>query len=177
MNKIVVITLLFALFTPYLAMARDNGWFDTLMPNSPFYFIKAFKERLLLILTLDPQKRAEKAFEYSKEKISEMQQMTNLNNPEALRKALSSYQYYIGVINSLASQKGVNINDIKQKLDSYSKNDEALRGIYQNLPPANKSSLRLFLNRGVVSFKNIFVFLFNSLFQIKAFFQNLILKL
>lgn len=177
MRKTLIIVLLIALLAPYSLMASTGNFIDNLMPDSPFYFLKSFKERVALIFTIDPQQRAEKALEYAKEKAYEAQQMTNTNNPSAVSKALGLYQYYMGIINDLASKSGTNIGNIKQKATDFANNDQSLKTMYQNLPPANQTTLMELLNRGVTSFKAIFIFLWESLFKIRDYLQSFSSKL
>lgn len=172
--KIIFFILIMLLFAPFSLIASENGFIDQLMPDNPFYFIKVFKERISLILTLDPQKKAEKALKYSKEKLQEAEKMSNFNNKKALRKALGLYQYYINLINDLGVTKNINIANLKQTIDKYSNNNESVKALYEKLPPPNKTTLKEFLNRGITAFKKIFIFLIELIFKIKNFFQGII---
>lgn len=174
--KIIIIPILF-LFIPFSLTANDKGFIDQLMPNSPFYFIKTFRERISLILTIDPQRRIEKALEYSKEKLQEAKEMSNLNNKEGLRKALNLYQDYIKLINDLSITKNIDIAPIKQKISKYTNNNEIVKSLYEKLPPPNHDTFKEFLNRGLTAFKKIFVFLIELIFKIKEFLRNLVQQL
>lgn len=172
-SKIKIFLLITLLLAPFSLIASDESFIDQLMPNSFFYFIKTFKERISLILILNPQKRAEKALEYSKEKLQEAEKMSNLNNPKALKKALSLYQFYVSMINNISITKNINIDGIKEKLAQYS-NNESVKSLYEQLPPPNQDTFKEFLERGTNAFKKIFIFLIELVFKIKEFLQNLV---
>lgn len=172
-----IIILTIFIFIPFLTFSASNeGFIDSLTPDNNFYFLKTFKERISLIMTLDPQKKIEKAFAFSKEKLNEAKKMMNVNNRQAANKAIDLYRYYVGLIYEISDKKAIDITKIKQKLAKYTEN-EAVQNMYKNLPPPNKSSLKEFFQRGANAFKRIFLFLIELIFKIKDFLKNLISKL
>ncbi|MFA5013268.1 MAG: DUF333 domain-containing protein [Candidatus Paceibacterota bacterium] len=79
------------------ALAADNGVQianPTLLPDSPFYFIKNIAREIQSFFTLDPVKKAELRLDFANQKITEAQKLS-INKPQDqnnINKALANYQ-------------------------------------------------------------------------------------
>lgn len=73
----------------------------TVLPTSPFYFLKEIGREIQLLITLDPAKKAEAKLKISSEKLLEAEKLSS--NKEALEEALSSYADSLNSLKDYAS--------------------------------------------------------------------------
>lgn len=93
-------------------------------PDSFFYFLDTFGERIRLFFTFGAEKKVERALEYAGEKLSEAKVMVEKNNPKALKKAVKEYLYYLKIANqklAKAKEKGKLVDLISEKNLNYQK--------------------------------------------------------
>ena len=78
--SIIILLLLFGIvvFTQEVELPNPG-----LTPDSPFYFLDTFGEKISLFFTFDIVKKAEKAFQYTEEKLAEVKAMAEANKIEA----------------------------------------------------------------------------------------------
>jgi len=84
-------------------------------PDSPFYFLDRWAERLNLMFTFRPEARAQKALHYAEERLAEMDTMLTRNNARATTRAADGYNNCLAVaIQAMerASEKGVNASEV-----------------------------------------------------------------
>lgn len=73
----------------------------TVLPTSPFYFLKELGRQIQLLVTLDPAKKAEAKLNIASEKLVEAEKVSG--NKEALSTALSNYTNSLNQLKTYAS--------------------------------------------------------------------------
>jgi len=100
--------------------AADLGIKDpTILPNSPFYFLKNFQRQLRLALTFNQVKKAELRLQFANEMLVEAQKLAEkTGNQELFQRAIDKYQKQIEKIqNQVEKFKNNDKDDIK--IDSF----------------------------------------------------------
>ena len=66
----------------------------SLLPSSPFYFLKEWKRKISLVFTFSAVKKAEKELQFASERAAELKALTekDAHNIEAMTRALTNYQ-------------------------------------------------------------------------------------
>jgi putative hemolysin len=113
---LICLLLIFCIFN--FVEAEDtslNVTSPTLLPNSPFYFLKDFGREVQMFFTFDPVRKAELRMDFVNQKLAEAQK-TAENNPDnenAVNKALENYNKEVEKLTNYASvlKKGSESND------------------------------------------------------------------
>jgi len=79
-----------------------------LTPDSPFYFLDEWGEKISLFFTFSPEKKVEKALSYAEEKLAEAQVMAEKNKTRAIERLTERYREYL-------SEAENRINKIEEK--------------------------------------------------------------
>ncbi len=103
---------------------QDLGVGDPkLLPDSRFYFLKAWGRKIRLYLTFNPVKKTELRERYANEKLIELKKLTlKSKNPEVIEKALQNYQEEIDKIKESADKLSENASqnpEISKFLDKF----------------------------------------------------------
>lgn len=118
--------------------AQDLGIHEpTILPNSPFYFIKEWGRDITSFFTFDPTKKAELANTYANEKLIELQKLAEQNaSAKDIKDAVANYQNSINDLNDKISQikdKSTNNRELTNFLTNFTKQqilqEKALRTI------------------------------------------------
>jgi len=110
-QKIIISIILISAIIPILVLGQSILDLPKpgLTPNSPFYFLDTFFEKVSLVFTFNTEKKIQKAIRYSEEKLAEVKVMIEENKTESLEKATYRYQEVL----SLANQKSQEVEDKK----------------------------------------------------------------
>ncbi len=86
--------------------AQDLGVSDpTLLPDSPFYFLKEWTRNIRIVFTLDNVKKAELESKFTNEKLIELKKLAeNGVNPEKIKKATENYRKAVNRVKNAAGK-------------------------------------------------------------------------
>lgn len=87
-----------------------------LTPDSPFYFLDTFGERIGLLFTFSSLGKTEKALEYAEEKLAEMKIMADKDRIKDLKKANRNYNLYLDLVHQEANQIVDLISSVSQRI-------------------------------------------------------------
>lgn len=127
-------------------LAKD----DTLLspgitPDSPFYFLKTWKEKIQLFFTFGKENKAKQFLHLSEVRLAEYQKMLDKGKNEIAQKTLEKYEKQLSqAVQKVKElkQKGKNVEDISQKVqDSLGENIEVLQRNLQKVPEAGKEGI------------------------------------
>lgn len=122
--------------------AQDLGVSEpTILPNSPFYFLKNLTRGLQSAITFNPIAKAELKLKFSNEKIIEAKKLAERTaNPEILTKALENYKAEINSLKTTADRIKGNTQDAKvnkfldKLIDQNIKQQKLLGKLEKDLP-------------------------------------------
>jgi len=113
-------------------------------PGSFFYFFDTTFEQVSLFFTFSPEKKVEKALAYANERLAEVEALSEEQNPNAVKTAISNYESSI----ALAAEKSKEVQD-KEKAenlftliaDNTSKNQEVLSAVLIKVPEEAREAI------------------------------------
>lgn len=115
------------LIVNFNVLAQENLSSSGLAPDSFFYFLDVWGEKIVLFFTFNAANKTERALNYAEEKLAEAKEMVKKNDIENLEKSLKKYQGYIFLINKKIDDVGSDskverlINLIMEKFISHQK--------------------------------------------------------
>jgi putative hemolysin len=101
MKKAILFLIVLSLFVGFSAFAAEtdtsanetlNVASPTVLPNSPFYFLKEIGRNIQTFLTVDPVKKAELKLKFANEKLVEAEKVSETSDATSTDKALDNYQ-------------------------------------------------------------------------------------
>jgi len=111
MKQIIIFTIIFSfLFSIVNVHAVQAKFPDDLpgpeiMPDSPFYFLKILWEKLVIFLTFNTVKKAEKYKVFAEKRAYEAQEMLKKGKEELAEKAKELYKFYLNkALNKLEAE-------------------------------------------------------------------------
>lgn len=123
---IVLFTLLIGVSTSSRVMAADDLYTPSLLPGTPFYFLKNWKESIELFFTLNPEKKVEVLSTQAGRRLAETYTLLTKNMPGTARENLPRYE-------EAYTKAFIAINNIK--------NEAAKTTVLENL--ANNTGLEM----------------------------------
>lgn len=109
----------------------------TLLPNSPFYFVKEWARSIRLGFTFNNVKKAELENKFSNEKLVELQKMNeNGVTPEKMNKAVESYQKTVEAVKNIVDKikdNAGNNDQVNKFLDKFTNQQVLQEKILQKL--------------------------------------------
>ncbi len=148
-RKLIALVLILSLFlgSGGVILAKNNDQLPDpgLTPDSPFYFLKMWRERIVMLFTFSSQSKVERALSYSQEKMAEFKLMAQEGKIEATEKAKREYENYLnkanGNIEKLKAQ-GKNVEELVTKVsEATSKHGEVLQKVYEKVPDSAKEAI------------------------------------
>lgn len=139
-------TIIISLILSGVVLAKDFSLPDIhLTPDSPFYFLKAWKEQTQLFFAFGLENKAKQYLHLADIRLVEYQKMVEKGKTEVAQKTLEKYEKHlnhaIDKINEL-KQKGKDIQDVEQKLEeTTSKHLEVLQKNLEKAPEQAKKGL------------------------------------
>jgi len=107
--KWIVITLFFSLLVPNLAWAEIEAG---ITPDSPFYFLDTFSEKISSVFIFDAEKKTQKFLQLAEERIAEAKEVSIKNKNKAAEKAIDLYDK--SIVNALDNAKKIEKEEISQ---------------------------------------------------------------
>ncbi|MEX0896009.1 MAG: DUF5667 domain-containing protein [Patescibacteria group bacterium] len=154
MNKkttIFLLPMIMAIFmlvlTPTVSAQETETREAGLTPNSPIYFIDTWSEDISLALTQGTEARARKQYDISQEKLSEIEEMAEIEDADAAETAADRYSSMVeGAAQTLseAAQSGEEIDSALSELISTAtaRSAEVLLGVLEKVPEQAKTSIQ-----------------------------------
>ena len=114
----------------------------SILPDSPFYFLKLWKEKLELALAQGAEKRVAKRVEILTRRLAELKAMGE-KDPGSIEKHTLRYQNQLVLLEGDLANLGDEKNDwLREHVGEVTlKHQEVLLGVYENAPEAAKKGL------------------------------------
>lgn len=148
MKKIIYsLILLTFLFGAISILAQDDDLPSSgILPDSPFYFLKTWKEAIQNFFTFGAENKAKQFLHLADVRLAEYQKMIEKGKTEIAQKTLDKYEkqlnHALQKIEELKN-KGKDIKNISQKIeDTLNKHIEILQRNLQKAPEAAKKGLQ-----------------------------------
>lgn len=128
------------------AFAKDANTVNPGMtPDSPWYFLDGWGEKLGLLLAFGPEAKAEKALQYAEEKVAEAQAMGNDTKGDEADEASENEEQYINEAQeqaTAAENNGQDITTLTKKLEDITdRHLDVLHRVYDQVPDQAKDSI------------------------------------
>ena len=107
----------------------------TLLPDSPFYFLKDVGRSVQMLFTFDPVKKAELRMDFTNQKLAEANKLAenSPNNENAITKALESYRQEAQKLKDYASTLNKNNPDNGNLLNEITENNIIHQNVLENI--------------------------------------------
>ena len=141
--SLVVLSLLIGGFS---VLAQDNTLPSPgLTPDSPFYFLKVWKEQIQLFFTFGAENKTKQYLHLSDIRLAEYQKMIEKGKTEIAQKTLDKYEKQLNraiEITEELKNKGKDVKDISQRLeDTVGKHISVLEQNLQKVPESGKKGI------------------------------------
>ena len=148
-RKLIVLILILSLFlgSGGVILAQNNDQLPDpgLTPDSPFYFLKMWRERIVMFFTFSPQSKVERALSYSQEKMAEFKLMAQEGKIKATEKARREYENYLNKANRNIEKlkaRGKNVEELVTKVSEATfKHKGVLQKVYEKVPDKAKEAI------------------------------------
>lgn len=169
MKKITLLVLAFCIFVfiPARLFAQeatgtseisvgDTSWLEQidytprLLPTSPFYFLKQFKERVELVLAKDPEKKVVKRLEFANRRLVELKAVVE-KKPELAEKLAGRYEQQLELLDQEVGQV---VEDRKEELAEHVsevtlKHQSILLDVYQKVPEQGRKGIENAIEKSI----------------------------
>ncbi|MBI2053898.1 MAG: apolipoprotein A1/A4/E family protein [Candidatus Staskawiczbacteria bacterium] len=143
------------------ALAQDNNLLSAgFNPDSPFYFLKGWKENIQIFFTFKAEQKASQYLHLSDVRLAEYQKMLEKGKTEIAQKTLDKYEKQLNRAISKVEElrgRGKDIKDISEKIaTSIAKHAEVLEKNLQKAPEEAKGRIEKALEnlrKGIEKFK------------------------
>ncbi|MDD5098573.1 MAG: DUF5667 domain-containing protein, partial [Candidatus Pacebacteria bacterium] len=107
----------------------------TLLPDSPFYFLKDVGRSVQMLFTFDPVKKAELRMDFTNQKLAEANKLAenSPNNESAITKALENYRQEAQKLKDYASTLNKNNPDNGNLLNEITENNIIHQNVLENI--------------------------------------------
>jgi len=145
-KNIIVAAIVILALSPIFTFAKTTDLPKPgLTPDSPFYFFDTLGEKIDLLFTFSPEKKAEKALQHAEEKLAEAQVMSEENKPKATDIANNNYQDSLNLANTKVQEAKDNGKDVEGLAvlitETTLKHQEILVEIFNNVPEEAKAAI------------------------------------
>jgi len=135
------------LFAPVLVFGASTSTIDAnLTPDSPFYFLKTWREQIQLFFTFNVEQKAKQYLHLAEVRLAEYQKMIEKGKTEIAEKTLNKYEDQLNRALAKAEElknKGKDIKDLSQKVEeATSKHLQVLQENLAKVPEAAKEGLQ-----------------------------------
>jgi len=142
----VSVILMVSLFAPVLVFGASTSTIDAnLTPDSPFYFLKTWREQIQLFFTFNVEQKAKQYLHLAEVRLAEYQKMIEKGKQEIAEKTLSKYEDQLNRALAKAEElksKGKDIKDLSQKVEeATSKHLQVLQENLAKVPEAAKKGI------------------------------------
>lgn len=148
MKKIIPILILSFLLISLgqIASAQSNKLPSPgLTPDSPFYFLKIWKEKIQLFFTFGEENKAKQHLHLADVRLAEYQKMVEKGKTEIAQKTLEKYEKQLDHALEKAGEaerKGEDVEKLKETIsEKILKHQEVLRGVLEKVPEQAKEGI------------------------------------
>jgi len=147
MKKLVLFLLmLFFCFGALSALAQDEGAINPgITPDSPFYFLKVWREKIQTFFTFGAENKAKQYFHLADVRLAEYKKMVEKGKEEIAQRTLEKYQKQLDrALNKIEQlqQNKTDIKDVSQKAEeSVAKHIEILQTNLEKAPESAKKRI------------------------------------
>lgn len=132
-----LVLMLFLMATPVLA--QESGLPKPgITPDSPFYFLDLWGEKLGMLLAFTAESKAKKALAYAEERLAEAQAMMEKGNSKAAEVALRNYERNVERAQERIEQAMAQGRDMTEVIaivgEATAKHTEVLEGLLEKVP-------------------------------------------
>lgn len=117
----------------------------SLLPDSPFYFLKTWLEEIQEFITLNPTSKAELQLKLANKRLVEAQKLAEKGKTELAQKLLDKFRERIEKAakkTEEAEDKGKNVDELVAKLQANSlRQQEVLLKVYEKVPEQARDSI------------------------------------
>ncbi len=117
-----------------------------LTPDSYFYFLDTFGEKINLFFTFSPEKKAEKALGYAEERIAEVKVMAEESKAEAAEIASDSYKRFLDLADTKvgeAKDEGKDVSELATRItEATLKHHEILVRVFNQIPDQAQAAIQ-----------------------------------
>ncbi len=145
MKKIIFLSAISLLLFVNLALAQDNSLPNPgLTPDSPFYFLKSWKESVQMFFTFGAENKAKQFLHLADVRLTEYQKMIEAGKTDIALKTLKKYEKQLDQAMTKikeAEEKGATAELDTMRRDGRLKQQEILKGISEKMPEAVKKTV------------------------------------
>ena len=114
-------------------------------PDSPFYFLKQWKEQIQLFFTFNAAKKAEQYLRLAEVRLAEYEKMLEKGKTEIAEKTLKKYEEQLSRATKKAEElkeKGIDVDEISKNIkDNVAKHLDVLKENLEKVPEAAKKGI------------------------------------
>lgn len=147
MKRVTILAVILSLFLVTGVLAQDAITLPSagMTPDSPFYFLDIWGEKIGLFFAFSHEGKIGKALTYSEEKLAEASVLADKGKPEKLPKATGLYEGYIAIANGQTEElekEGKSTEDVSTKVaEATSKHLTVLEGVLDKVPEQAKDAI------------------------------------
>lgn len=148
MKKLLIILLILGIFLPTIVIAQTSNELPEpgMTPDNALYFFKIWWEKIVVFLTFNPMKKAEKLLKYAERRLVEAQKMIEKGKTKYVDKLMEQYQKKINQAMEIAQKqekKGQDVEALMQKvIQTGSKHIQVLNNLLTKVPEAAKKGIQ-----------------------------------
>lgn len=154
MQKLFLVLALTALVFVGSSQAQVSDLPDPgLLPNSPFYFLKRFTERIGTFLTFGEVARAQRMLDISEKRLAEAGALAARGLPEVAERTLQNYQEYLNQAverAETAKARGFDVDNVLERVAGATLRHQAvLAEVYEKVPEQAKPAIERAMQAGL----------------------------
>ena len=143
----------------FMALAQESDLpLPGLTPDSPFYFLKAWKESIQMFFTFGEENKARQFLHLSEVRLAEYKKMIEKGKTEIAQKILEKYEEKLGHALEKADQaqeKGKDVEKLKEAIsEKILKHQEVLEGVLEKVPEEAKKGIENAIEMSSKGFEN-----------------------
>ncbi len=125
--------------------AEEEIYTPKLLPDSPFYFLKKFKEKIELFLAQSPEAQAEKQTEFATRRVAEAKVMIKRNKHHLVVKLMEKHEKHLDQAEKKIEEAKEKGKDVERVLaivaEATSIHQKVLAEVYEKVPEQAKEAI------------------------------------
>lgn len=153
-KKITIGVLLVSFLMIGLVQSQTNDLPDPgILPDSPFYFLKSWSEGIGTLLTFGEGKRAERSFNLSERRLSEVKALAEKERGDIAERIIDKYEEQLNSAiqkAEKAKEKGKDMDDLLERISERTlKHQEVLADVYEKVSEEAKEAIERAMKNGM----------------------------
>lgn len=145
MKRMLIVLLVASLLLTVAApavWAQEEAADPGLTPDSPFYFLKTWIEKIQLAFTFAPEKKVEVLNKLAEKRVAEARKMIEKGKPELAERCLERYEKHLGKAQEMAEKtKEEKAEEVYERVaEATSKHVEVLERVLEKVPEQAKGA-------------------------------------